>query len=309
MLLLSRLIVAIALLACGGAATDAAGEAFLADNAKKEDVVVLPSGLQYRIIKSGPEGAPSPSSDTPCDCHYRGTLIDGTQFDSSYDRGEPTKFAPNQVIAGWTEAMQIMREGDKWELFLPSELAYGESGSGRKIKGGNALVFLMEIVKVRTGDSTGKMSTLVDSLTKNLFVVPYLGFIVRLWHVLAIYLFLTLGGPKWIFGKGGGKRVSASHILVKDKALCEKIKGEIAASKDPAAAFVKAAGQHSTCPSGKKGGSLGTFGQGQMVPEFDKVCFGECPIGEVQGPIDTQFGHHLIIVTERTDPEEKPKQK
>merc|ERR1712110_828520 len=89
---------------------------FLAENAKKEGVVTLPSGLQYKVLRKG-EGAHHPTKDSPCECHYEGTLIDGTEFDSSYARGSPTTFAPNQVIKGWTEAMQLMVEGDKWEMY------------------------------------------------------------------------------------------------------------------------------------------------------------------------------------------------
>lgn len=99
-------------------------------------------------------GAPPPSLLPPqpytprSECHYAGTLIDGTTFDSSYDRGSPTSFAPNQVIKGWTEAMQLMVEGDKWEMYIPSELGYGDSGSPPKIGGGDVLIFKMEIIKI-----------------------------------------------------------------------------------------------------------------------------------------------------------------
>merc|ERR1711915_387121 len=93
-------------------------------------------------------GKHHPTKDSPCDCHYAGTLIDGTEFDSSYKRGSPTTFAPNQVIKGWTEAMQLMVEGDKWEMYIPSELGYGDGGQGGKIKGGDVLIFRMEIKKI-----------------------------------------------------------------------------------------------------------------------------------------------------------------
>lgn len=128
--------------------TTEAGKAFLTENALKEGVVSLPSGLQYRVLKSGPKGGKKPKVNTPCLCHYRGTTIEGEEFDSSYNRGEPTKFAPNQVIKGWTEAMQLMSEGDKWELVIPSELAYGDRAMGPQITPGSVLVFEMEIVKV-----------------------------------------------------------------------------------------------------------------------------------------------------------------
>ncbi len=100
------------------------------------------------VLKSG-SGQHHPTADSSCDCHYAGTLIDGTEFDSSYKRGQPTAFAPNQVIKGWTEAMQLMVEGDKWEMYIPSELAYGESGSPPKIGGGDALIFQMELIKIK----------------------------------------------------------------------------------------------------------------------------------------------------------------
>ena len=90
----------------------------------------------------------SPDLSTPCKCHYAGSLIDGTEFDSSYKRGEPLTLAPNQVIKGWTEAMQLMKEGAKWELYIPSELGYGDRGAGGAIPGGAALVFTMELLEV-----------------------------------------------------------------------------------------------------------------------------------------------------------------
>jgi FKBP-type peptidyl-prolyl cis-trans isomerase FklB len=91
----------------------------------------------------------TPTIDSPTECHYAGTLIDGTEFDSSYKRGQPLTFAPNQVIKGWTEAMQLMKEGSKWELYIPSELAYGDRGAGAMIPGGSALIFTIEMLKVK----------------------------------------------------------------------------------------------------------------------------------------------------------------
>lgn len=130
------------------AGTTPEGKAWLEENAKKEGVIALGSGLQYKVIRSG-AGTTHPLVSTPCDCHYEGTLIDGTKFDSSYDRGSPTSFAPNQVIKGWTEALQMMVEGDKWELYIPSELAYGDRGSPPKIPGGSVLKFIIELVKIK----------------------------------------------------------------------------------------------------------------------------------------------------------------
>ena len=145
----SLLIVLMALFAgVACAATTPEGRAFLESNKLKEGVVETSSGLQYRVLKEGPEGTPSPAVSTPCSCHYRGTTIDGKEFDSSYSRGQPTTFAPNQVIKGWTEDMQLMREGDKYELVIPSELAYGDRQMGADITPGAVLVFTLEILKV-----------------------------------------------------------------------------------------------------------------------------------------------------------------
>lgn len=132
--------------ACAGPIEE--GIAFLDKNSKKEGVVVLPSGLQYKVLQKG-SGTAHPKPSTPCLCHYKGELINGEQFDSSYDRGEPTAFAPNQVIKGWTEAMQMMVEGDKWEMYIPYELGYGERGSPPKIPGGSVLVFVMEMIEIQ----------------------------------------------------------------------------------------------------------------------------------------------------------------
>jgi FKBP-type peptidyl-prolyl cis-trans isomerase FklB len=142
------LITMVAALFCVASATNEAGKAFLAKIKKEEGVVTLKSGLQYKVLKDG-TGTKSPLVNTPCECHYAGTLIDGTEFDSSIKRGRPSTFAPNQVIKGWTEAMQLMKEGDKWELYIPSELAYGDRDRGQYIKGGDVLIFTLELIKVK----------------------------------------------------------------------------------------------------------------------------------------------------------------
>lgn len=119
---------------------------FLAEKELEEGVVKLPSGLLYKVLTKG-EGRHHPKENASCSCHYQGTLLDGTEFDSSYKRGAPTSFAPNQVIKGWTEAMQLMVEGDKFEMYIPASLAYGTSGNG-KIPGGSTLIFQMELLKI-----------------------------------------------------------------------------------------------------------------------------------------------------------------
>jgi len=148
--LLTSMILLINGLSLVSAGSNEASKVWLAENSKKEGVITLPSGLQYKVVTKG-VGDSHPTVDSPCLCHYEGKLIDETIFDSSYDRGEPTTFAPNQVIKGWTEAMQMMVEGDKWEMYIPSELAYGDQGSPPKIQGGDALIFTMEIIEI-TGD-------------------------------------------------------------------------------------------------------------------------------------------------------------
>ena len=146
------LIAAIALFASSTEASNAKGKAFLEENSKKEGVVTLASGLQYKVIKkSTKEGALTPKVNSPCTCHYAGKLIDGQEFDSSIRRGQPSTFAPNQVIRGWTEAMQLMREGDEWELYIPSELAYGDRNRGQYIKAGDVLIFTLNLIKVNNG--------------------------------------------------------------------------------------------------------------------------------------------------------------
>jgi FKBP-type peptidyl-prolyl cis-trans isomerase FklB len=124
----------------------AEGEAFLAENAKKPGITTLPSGLQYEVLTegTGPKAGPRSSVTT----HYHGTLINGNVFDSSYQRGQPATFGVNQVIAGWTEALQLMPEGSKWRLYIPSDLAYGKRGAGRDIGPDSALIFDVELLKV-----------------------------------------------------------------------------------------------------------------------------------------------------------------
>ena len=122
------------------------GKKFLLDNAKRNEVTTLESGLQYEILKTG-EG-PKPSLNDQVTTHYHGTLIDGTVFDSSVDRGEPATFPVSGVIKGWTEALQLMSVGSKWKLFVPYDLAYGERGAGPQIGPFTTLVFEVELIKI-----------------------------------------------------------------------------------------------------------------------------------------------------------------
>jgi len=122
------------------------GEEFLEKNKKKEGVQTTASGLQYKVITMG--DGPKPTAEDRVKCHYKGTLISGKQFDSSYDRGEPAVFPVTGVIAGWTEVLQMMPVGSKWEVYIPSELAYGERGAGQDIPGNSTLIFEIELISI-----------------------------------------------------------------------------------------------------------------------------------------------------------------
>ena len=122
------------------------GKTFLTENAKKEGIITLPSGLQYEVITEG--NGKKPSATDRVKCHYEGTLIDGTLFDSSVKRGQPAVFGVNQVIKGWVEALQLMSEGAKWRLFIPSDLGYGAQGAGEMIPPHSTLIFEVELIEV-----------------------------------------------------------------------------------------------------------------------------------------------------------------
>ena len=129
-----------------GKAHKEAGEKYLAENAKKDGVITLPSGLQYQVLKEG--NGKKPSAKDTVMCHYEGFLIDGTVFDSSIQRGEPATFPLQQVIAGWTEGLQLMQEGAKYRFFIPYRLGYGEGGAGSSIPPFAALIFDVELIQV-----------------------------------------------------------------------------------------------------------------------------------------------------------------
>jgi FKBP-type peptidyl-prolyl cis-trans isomerase FkpA len=125
----------------------AAGMAFLAENAKKPNIVTTASGLQYEVLTEGTGASPSASDSVTV--HYRGTTIEGTEFDSSYSRGAPSTFPLNRVIAGWTEGVQLMKEGAKYRFYIPSDLAYGSRGAGQAIGPNSTLIFDIELIKVQ----------------------------------------------------------------------------------------------------------------------------------------------------------------
>ena len=133
--------------AAKGAMAKAAGEKYLAENAKRDGVITLPSGLQYQVLKEG--NGRKPKATDKVKCHYEGMLVDGTLFDSSLQRGEPATFPLNQVIAGWTEGLQLMQEGAKYRFFIPYNLGYGERGAGASIPPFSTLIFDVELIEVQ----------------------------------------------------------------------------------------------------------------------------------------------------------------
>jgi FKBP-type peptidyl-prolyl cis-trans isomerase FklB len=136
-----------------GAANKKQGEDFLAANKSKEGVTTLPSGLQYKILKEGT--GPKPAASDTVECNYRGTLIDGKEFDSSAKHGGPASFPVSGVIKGWTEALQLMPVGSKWQLFIPADLAYGDRGAGADIGPDSTLIFDVELVSIKQPDKPG----------------------------------------------------------------------------------------------------------------------------------------------------------
>lgn len=129
-----------------GATNRKTGEEFLQANKNKPGVITLPSGLEYKILKEG--DGPKPTASDTVTCNYRGTLIDGKEFDSSYKRGKPASFPVGGVIKGWTEALQLMPVGSTWELFIPADLAYGDRGAGPDIGPGDTLIFQVELLSI-----------------------------------------------------------------------------------------------------------------------------------------------------------------
>lgn len=157
-------VAALALSACGRTAEAPvqdpaaikAAQDFLIENGKKEGVVTTPTGLQYKVVKSGPTNGKAPDSNDLVRVHYEGTLLDGTVFDSSFERGAPVVFSPDQVVPGWTEALQMMKPGDEWLLYVPPALGYGDNQAGA-IPANSVLVFRLQVLDVAEvpGGQTG----------------------------------------------------------------------------------------------------------------------------------------------------------
>ena len=158
----ASLTAALLLAACGGEAGEAPGDdarvaeaaAFMAENADADGVVTLDSGLQYKVLTAAPDGAPSPDGNDLVRVHYEGSLIDGTVFDSSFERGSPYVTTPEQVVPGWTEALQRMKVGDEWLLYVPPELGYGAQQSGR-IPPHSVLVFRLQLLDMAAAPGGG----------------------------------------------------------------------------------------------------------------------------------------------------------
>jgi len=153
-----------------GAANLADGQTFLEANRAKPGVVTLPSGLQYKVVEEGQGN--SPAATDIATVHYRGTLIDGTEFDSSYSRNQPAEFAVNRVIRGWSEALQLMKPGAKWQLFIPSDLAYGPNGSGRNIGPNATLLFEVDLLSFKAPEPPAVPATPAQPVTSDIIKVP-----------------------------------------------------------------------------------------------------------------------------------------
>jgi len=282
---------------------------WLSANQANEGVVVLPSGLQYKIIRSAPPGGPKLRWRQKCRCSYSGTLLDGTVFAASSPQGEV--ISPSRVIAGWAEALQLMSAGDRWMLYVPAKLGYGPGQWAQRppdafaVPSGATLTYDVELLEVEAGSYLTRIlnfRTQIDRLDLLLMGVDALlagGAIVGLY---VLYSCVRGGGSS-------DRLASACHILVgRDEAdFAAVLKAQLDACQpdEVAAKFSDLAQQHSICPSGQRGGSLGSFGPGQiMVPAFDRACWA-APLGVVQGPIATEFGHHLILVTDRSRGKQK----
>lgn len=272
------------------------GQQFLMENAKKDGVIVLPSGLQYKQLRSG--HGRSPSSSDLCSCHYEGSFLNGTVFDTSLRSGEstagatPAIFATDQVMPAWSEALQLMREGDRWRLFVPSSLAYGRAGAGEgRIAPDTVLLFDLELleVKSRTRHAVVGVRKLLTNPLPLLAIVAFCLVVLYIWAQV-------------MFREGSGRdKVTVRHILVADEALALDLKARLLAVQkgklEPL--FGQLAKEHSTCFSGRDaGGSLGSVVHGQLGAVFDSVIW-NTPLGEVRGPVQTKSGYHLVLVTRR----------
>lgn len=187
--------------------TNKEGMKFLEENRQRDNVVVTASGLQYEVLKSGPTSGPHPNISSPCVCHYRGSLLSGKEFDSSYKRNAPATFKPNQVVKGWTEALQLMRAGDKWRLWLPSELGYGDSGAGGVIPGQSVLVFELELIEVKSSSSGNMFGEMFDFVQNHLVLVLLVPIV-----VFGLFHMSGSGG-----GGGGGKAVPLQTVAENEK--------------------------------------------------------------------------------------------
>ena len=187
--------------------TSKANEEFLAKNADDKDVNVLPSGLHYKVLESSTAAdAKSPGPADPCECHYEGKLLDGSVFDSSYARGTPATFAPNQVIPGWTEALQKMKEGDKWLLTIPPALGYGARGMPPVIPGDSVLQFQLELLKVKQPSSFGWLFDPINIAILGIFAAG----------IYATSSVLGGGGGGGGGGSGRGPKMSADAAAKPD---------------------------------------------------------------------------------------------
>ena len=179
------------------------GDEYLKSNAKKRGVIITESGMQYKVISQGNKGGLSPNATSTCHVHYRGTLTSGVEFDSSHKRGAPAKFRPSDVIAGWKEALRMMKEGEKWELVLPPDLAYGKRKVGKHITPDSVLVFEIELVKVEP-DSGNSFLAMIPRWLKSLPVFVY--------FLIAYLIYTIVSGAGWTSAAKNLKKVSIEEV-------------------------------------------------------------------------------------------------
>lgn len=183
------------------------GDEYLRSNAKKRGVKITESGMQYRVVKAGSKAGLSPNETSTCHVHYKGSLISGQEFDSSYKRGKPTSFRPKDVIKGWNEALRMMKEGDKWELVLPPSLAYGNRKAGKHITPDSVLLFEMELVRVDPDADGGFLSGLLDVIPPSLKSLPTF-----VYFLVAYLIYTIISGAGWTSAAKNLKKVALKEV-------------------------------------------------------------------------------------------------
>ena len=286
--------------------TNAAGRIYLKRKAADPQVISTKSGLMYKVISSSSSSTslnkdegdnPTPTLASTYVVHYKGSIgHNGFVFDSSYKRRKPNRFQPKHLIKGWKEAMLMMSPGDKWEIYLPSELAYGERGFSKgKITPGDALTFVVEVISIEAESSNAFLQLLNHDMFSNSFID------IKLYHLI-IFIIAALihfvDKSNFLSPPPQFERVAfVSHILLETEEECDKIMEQLN-SKDNKTSFSELAKMFSCCDSSESGGSLGSFSPNEgFSEEFEQVLF-DSEIGSYS-KIASKFGFHIAVVTKR----------